>query len=253
VSRKNSKSPRGARVGACGARTLACRVHTRVNASAPSRICTRPRIFFPSRDHPSLHRIVFDIRRNAIPFHLATYPMIVGLALPELLAGTMQQPVCSTRGSAFQRFEQQAGRNRGQQKQMDVIRHDNERPESIVSQLLPAEQRLNDQRGNCFTSQMKGAARCRIEKPVYPRESFAVGDLVGRRKMRGRQAAVHGPGKEQPTVVGIDMGEAALGRHAMGVGEVGLKSRVHTSVNAARKSACATSADACATGGSPDE
>ena len=45
-----------------------------------------------------------------------------------------EQPVGFTRRDAFQRLQQQAWRNRGQQEQVNVIRHDDKRPEEILSQ-----------------------------------------------------------------------------------------------------------------------
>ena len=95
----------------CGARTLACRVHTRVNAVAPSRICTRPRIILGSRNQPRLHWIPFNVTGDLAPLPLISHPMIVGLALPKLLPSAIQQPVRFPRCNALERFQQQAGRN----------------------------------------------------------------------------------------------------------------------------------------------
>jgi hypothetical protein len=230
VSRKNSDGGARfcrARTGVRGARTLACRVHTRVNASTPFRICTRPRIFFHPRSQASLHRIVLDVRRNAVPLVLAPYPVIIGLALPKLPARAMQQPVCFTRRGAFQRFQQQAGRNRRQQKQVNVIRHDDEGPETIVAAALTAKQRLDHQRGNRFLPQKRRAYTGSIQVAIHPREGFAIGDLAGWRKMGVGKAAVQMPSKEEPLIIGIDVGKAALG-HTLVSGAIVVKfSRSH--------------------------
>jgi hypothetical protein len=121
VSRKNSS--------ACGARTRACRVHTRVNAFAPSRVCTRPRIVFDSRNQSSLHRIPLNVSGDLAPLGFISNPMVVRLALPKLLTRAMKQPISLPSRDALERFQQHAGRNRRQQRQVDVIGHDDERPE----------------------------------------------------------------------------------------------------------------------------
>ncbi len=228
MSRKNSSGACGARTRFRGARTLACRVHTRVNAWSPSRICARPRIFLRSGSQSRLHRIPLDVVGDPAPLFLASHPVVVRLALPKLLPCRTKQPVRFPRRDAFQGFQQEARRNRGKQKQVNVIGHDDERPEAILSQLFSPKERLNHQRCNVFSPEMHWTGVCHVEKTIHPHESLAVGDLAGGWKMRAGQAAMQMPGKEQPAVVRIDMGKPSLGRHSLNSGVIGLKfSRSH--------------------------
>jgi hypothetical protein len=97
-----------------------------------------------------------------------------------------------------------------------------------MSQVLAAKQRFDDQRGDRLASQMKRAGGRSIENAIHPSEGLAIGDFAGRRKMRAGKAAMQMPGEEQPMVIGIDVGKAALGRHAMGSGGIRIKiSRSH--------------------------
>ena len=97
---------------------------------------------------------------------------------------------------------------------MDVIRHDDEWPELILSQSLTAKQRLDYQCGDRFAPQMHRISVRSVEIAIHPRESFAIGDFTGGRKMGARQAAVEVPREKKPPIIGIDMGKTALRRHA---------------------------------------
>jgi hypothetical protein len=205
VSRKNSS----------GARTPACRVHTRVNAPAPSRICARPRVVFRRRNQPRPYRIPLNIGSNPAPFLLASHPVIVRLALPKLFTCPMQQPVSFPRRDAFERFQQDARRNRGQQKQVDVVRHDDEGPKKILAQVFAANKRFDYQGCDCVVPEVKGTRMRLVKIAIHPCESFAPGDLSGWRKMRAWQTAMKVPGQEQPCVSGIVMRQTALGGHAL--------------------------------------
>ncbi len=228
MSRKNSSACYLLCRSACGARTRACRVHTRVNAFAPSRICTRPRIVFNSRNQASLHWIPLNVPGDLTPFSFITNVMIVRLALPKLLARAMQQPISLPSRDALQRFQQQARRDPRQQKHVNMIGHDHERPEMILSQILAAKQRLDYQRGHRFASQTHRTGVRSIQVPIHPHKSFTIRDFAGWWKMRARQASVQIPGQEEPTVVGVQVGEAALGGHALNSGALPKKlSRSH--------------------------
>jgi hypothetical protein len=126
----------------------------------------------------------------------------------------MKQPVGLACSNALQRFQQDAGRNRRQQKHVDMIRHHHEGSEMVLAQALTSKQRFDDQCGDRFAPQMHGTRVRSIQIAVHSREGFAIGDFTGWRKMGAGQAAVQMPGEEKPAVIGIDVGKAALGRHA---------------------------------------
>ena len=213
---------------ACGARTRACRVHTRVNALTPPRIRTRPWIILHPLRQPSLHRIPLNVSGDLAPLLSVSHPMIIGLPLPKLLARAMQQPVSFPRCGALQRFQQKAGSNRGQYQQMDMVRHDHPRSQLVVSKAFATEQRFDHKSGNCLVPQVNGTGTCKVEVAIHPRESFAVGNFARRRKVRTRQTTVQVPREEQPAVVWIEMGKAALRSHALISGAIGYKiSRSH--------------------------
>jgi len=207
----------------CGARTRACRVHTRVNAWPPSRIRARPGIILRRFNQSSFHGIPFNIVRDPAPLRLIPNPMVIGFPLPKLLASSVQQPIGLTRSDSLQRFKQQAGRNRGQQKQVDMIRHDDERPEPILAQFVAAKKRFDYQRGYRVTPHVHRSRLGPVKVAIHPRESFAAGNLAARRKVRTGQTPVELPGGEQPRVVWIDVVEAALGFHRRCSGSAVLK------------------------------
>ena len=197
----------------CGARTRACRVHTRVNASDPSRVCTRPGIVLRPDNQTSLHRIPLNVIADFVPFPVIANPVIIGLALPKLRARTVKQPVCLARRGAFQRLQQHARRNRRQQKHVDMVRHDHEGSEMVLAQALASKQRFDYDGCDRFAPQIDGTTVRPIQIAIHPRESFAIGDFTGWRKMRAGQAAVQVPGDEHPAVFGIDVREPAVGVH----------------------------------------
>jgi hypothetical protein len=80
-----------------------------------------------------------------------------------------------------------------------------------------------------------------VQVAVNPSKSFSRRGLGGRRKPAGGKTSVQCPRDEKPVAFGIRMGKTAARVHENLVALSGIKSRVHMSVNAARKSACATS------------
>ncbi len=148
--------------------------------------------------------------------------MVVGLALRKLFASAMQQPVSLARRDAFQRFQKQVRRNRWQKKHVNVIRHDHKRPKAILPQGLAAKKRIDYENSDGFFPQMDWTGMRSIQITIHPRESFAIGDFAGGREVGTRQAAVQMPGKEEPTIVGINVRKAALGRHALSSGVIAL-------------------------------
>jgi len=233
VSRKNSSVScgagtvfRGARTRFRGARTLACRrlqalskpllvrcqvlawsrplADTRVNALVPSRICTRPRVVLLLLHQSRLHRIPLNIARDPGPLRVIPHPMVVGLALPKLLASAIQKPVGFTSRDAFQPFRQQARRDGGQQKRVDVVCHDDKRPELILAEACTTKQRFDHHCRDGFRPQVEWAglgipapSASSVNITIHPRESLAVRYLAGGRKARGWQATVQVPGEEQ--------------------------------------------------------
>jgi len=165
--------------------------------------------------------------------------VIVRLPLPKLLSGAPERPVGFSRRRAFQRFQQEIGRNRGKQKNVDVIRHDDERSETIVVQRLSAKQRFDHEHRNRFLPQKSRANTRGVQITIDSGEGFAIGaraigaraivvDLAGGRKMGSWQAVVEGPGQEKPAVIGIEVGKTAFGPHELNSAVVGLKfSRSH--------------------------
>jgi hypothetical protein len=104
-----------------------------------------------------------------------------------------------------------------------MIRHNDERSKAIMAQFLAAKQRLDHQRCNVFSLEMQWTGMCSVEKTIDARKSLAIGDLAGGRKMGTGQAAMQVPGQEQPAVIRIDVGQAALGRHWLSSGLVKVK------------------------------
>ena len=111
-------------------------------------------------------------------------------------------------------FSKRLGEIDRQQKQVNVIRHDHERPEAILPQCFAAKKRIDYENSDCFFPQMDRTRMRTVEVAIHPRESFSIGHLAGRREVGARQAAVQMPGEEEPAIVGIDVGKAALGRHS---------------------------------------
>ena len=174
MSRKNSSGPVPVPVcylcctcACCGARTRACRVHTRVNAFGSISDLHSTTDNPHPRNQSSLHRIPLNIASDPVPFLLISHPMIVGLALPKLLARATQQPVASRAVTPFSDFSNRLGEIRGQQKQVDMIRHDHERSEMILAQFLTAQQRFDNERCDRFSSQI-ARDRCALHPDNDP-------------------------------------------------------------------------------------
>jgi hypothetical protein len=259
VSRKNFSVCRDARSRACwialsrGARTRACRVHTRVNAwvsvrvNAQPRISARPRIILDPRNQAGLHRIPLDVASNAVPLLLVANPVIVRLTLPELLAGMVQQSIGLACGRSLKRFQKMGRRYDGPQEYVNVVGHDYEGSKLVVAELDSSVQGVYEKLGDAGLSQRPRTHPCCVEVAVNPGESFSRRGFGRWREPAGRKASVQRPGYEKPPTLGIRMGKPAAGVHDSLVVFHAIKSRVHTSVNAARKSACATKTSACAT------
>jgi hypothetical protein len=154
--------------------------------------------------------------------------MVVRFPLPKLFSSSVQQPIGLTRSDSLQGFQQQTWRNRGQQKHVNMIRHDHERSKAILAQFLASKERFDYNGRDPFLPKMQRTRLGPVEVAIHPRESFAAGNLAGGRKVRMGQTPVQMPGEEQPRVVWIDVEQAALGFHRRCSGSVVLKiSRSH--------------------------
>ena len=223
MSRKSSSC--GARTPLCsmalarGARTRACRVHTRVNARACARvnpelrICTRPFVILDPRNQPRLHRIPLNVPRNAAPLLRITNPMIVRLPLPELLAGPVQQSIGLTRRRSLERFQKLGGQDQRHQEHVNVVGHDYEGPKIVMAKFDSAVQRVYNELGDAGLSQELGVGPRVIEMAVNPSERFSRSGLGGWWEPPGGETSVQCPGDEQPAALGIGVGKAAAGIH----------------------------------------
>jgi len=211
VSRRNSSGCGGCSSGAGGARTPACRVHTRVNAKLG--VSTRPRIFLHGLDQSSPHRVSFDIPRNAIPLVLVSNPMIVRLPLPKRFANAIESFIRLPRSRSLDRFQEQSRRYHRQQEHVNVIRHDDERSEPIVPQLGASKERIHNDLCDRVLPQECGTSARRVQIPVNPRECFTRSRLRWRREFSDGQASIKRPGYEQPAAFRIAMRETAAGVH----------------------------------------
>ena len=79
--------------------------------------------------------------------------MVVRLALPKLLARAMSSLLASRAVTPFSDFNNRLGEIRGKQEQVNVIRHDDERPETILAQVFAAKQGLDYEHGYRFLPQ----------------------------------------------------------------------------------------------------
>ena len=195
----------------CGARTQACRVHTRGNAKP--RVSATPRVILNGPDQVRLERVPLDIARNSIPFLTAPDPMIIGLALPERFPGAIENFVRLPRGRYLERFQEQARRDHRQEQSVDVVRHDREWPELVVTQRDATVQGINHYLRDGFLRQEHRSAAPRVEIRIDPGEGFAPRSLRGWRKSPSWDTAIQGPGNEQPAAFRVAVGQAAARVH----------------------------------------
>jgi len=215
VSRRNSS-------GYCGARTRACRVHTRVNAkqvqsTAPFGVSARPKVVLNLRQ-PSLYSIALNVTSDPIPFILIAHPVIVGLPLPKLLTSSSQQLIRLPRRNAFEGLQQFTRRNLRNQKYVDMVGHNGKRPELVVTERRALEKRINDKLCDFFLLEKHRTGASLVKEAVHPNESFASRALRGRRESRTWKTPVQVPGHEQPTPIRVDVWQPPL--------------RIHTTVSA---------------------
>jgi hypothetical protein len=259
------------------ARTHACRVHTRVNAWIFARVRTRharvralqaftpfrvsagPRVVFHACYQTSFHWVHFDVSRYLVPFVLISSPVVVGFSPPERLAGSAEQFVRLPGGRSLQRLEQVARRDLRKQKHVDMVGHNRERSQFVVLEPSPLEQGVDYYLGDRILLQKRGPGASFVEITIHPDESLSRSGFLWRRKSRSRKASMQVPRHEQPAIRRVNVRKPALRRHhrmsafpprifsvahALMRAVFALmrtpKQRVHTSVNAARKSACAT-------------
>ena len=204
-----------------GARTRACRVHTRVNAGqvfarvrvqpvAPFGVSARPGIILHLSYHPSLERIPFNISSNPVPFIFVPHPVIIRFAPPERFAGSPEQLISFPRSESFERLQQLTGRYLRKQQYVDMVCHDCKRSKPVVTKFRALEKRINNPLRDRVLLEEHRSGASGIQVPVHPNKRFAGGDLAGRREPRVWKTAMQVPGDEQPATLGIIMGKPAL-------------------------------------------
>jgi hypothetical protein len=191
------------------ARTHACSVHTRVNASSPLHMRTGPGIFFSAVNHSRFHRVFLNIGANPLPFPFIAHPMVVGFPLPERLAGSSKYKVRGSGGKAFERLQQQARSHHRQQQHMHMVRHDGKRSKIILAQFGPFEQRSNHQFRDRWLFQKQGAGSGAIHILVHPNKCLSGGEFVRRRISPMGKAPMEVPGNKEPLIFRINMGQSA--------------------------------------------
>jgi hypothetical protein len=256
VSRKNSNR---------GARTRACRVHTRVNARrvfarvqplTPFWVRARPRIVLHLRHQSRLDRIPFNVSRDPVPFIFVTHPVIIRFTSPKLLSGSPQQLIRFSRGKSFERLEQFARGYQRKQQHVDMIYHDCKRSKLVVPEFCALEERINHSLRDGIQLEERWAGPGFIQVAIHPDKGFTRSTFARRREPRAWQTAVQVPGDKKPATLRVVVRKSALRvyttisaisprkisvAHALlRTQAVGKTQGVHTSVNAARRSACAT-------------
>jgi hypothetical protein len=265
VSRKN-----------CSARTRACRVHTRVNAGrvfarvralrqpfTPFWVGARPGIVLDLCHQPRLYRIPLDVPRDPVPFTFIPHPAIVRFAPPERLSCASQQLIRFPRRKSLERLKELARRYQRKQQHVDVVCHDRKRSKLVMTEFPAFKERIDYPLRDRVLLEEHGAGASFVEVAVHPHEGFASSTFARRREPGRWQAAVQVPSDEQPAVLWVDVGKAALNFHFtisaiwspkisvahalvravfahLRTEGLGRLHDVHTSVNAARTSACAT-------------
>jgi len=166
--------------------------------------------------------------------------MVVRFALPELLAGVVEQSIGLALGRSLERFQKMGRRYDGPQEYVNVVGHDHEGSKLVVTEFESSVQRVDEELGAAGLSQkLRTLPRC-VEVAVNPDESFSRRGLGRRWEPACAKTSVKRPGYEEPPALRIRVRKPAAGVHGSLVALNAIKSRVHTSVNAARKSGCAT-------------
>src|ERR1017187_5891586 len=130
---------------------------------------------------------------------------------------------------------------------MNMVGHHHETPKLIMSECRSPMQRLYHQAGDSLLAREPSPPASRVQLMVQPDESLAGRGFAGWWEVVWTNAPVKVPGKKQPAILWIQVRKAAHGAHMQLVESSREKSRlrnagVDTSVDAARKSACATAA-----------
>ena len=214
MSRRNFRQVCGTSicgVCTCGARTHACRVHTRVNAEA--RVSTTPGVVFNDPDQIRLDGIPLDVPRNPAPFLLTSHPVIVRLALPKRLAGAIQRSVGIPCGRPLQRFQELSRTDDRQEQRVDVVRHDRERAELVMTQLDASVKRIDHDFSDRILRQKHWPAAPGIEISINPSEGFARRGFDGRWESPCRYAAVQRPSHKKPAAFRIAVRQSSAGIH----------------------------------------
>jgi hypothetical protein len=171
--------------------------------------CARPRVILRSLNQPCLDGIVLDIRDNPIHFGVVADPVIVGFALPKMLACPSKNLVRFSSSEAFQSSKQERRPNFRQEQNMDVVGHQDPSPKLKVAEFNASVQGRDYQLRNRFQSQVQRAFLRGVEIAVHPDKSFSGGKFSGWRVSPLGKAPVQMPRSEDPFSFRILMGQAA--------------------------------------------
>jgi hypothetical protein len=134
--------------------------------------------------------------------------MVVGLVLPERLAGSHQYLVCFAGSESFERLQKPAGSNSGCSQKMNMIRHDDKGVEFIVPEIFVASlDCLLDQARDFCPAEMRRAGSGGIQAAIDPHERLARAQLTGRGIESIRKAAVQMLRQEKRSALGMHMGQ----------------------------------------------
>ncbi len=218
------------------ARRSACA--TQVKMGLPARVGAGPQVVSGVGSQARTDGIIFDVRKDSIEFGLVANPMVVVFLLPKRLAGAAEETIRLASGRTFKRTHEFCGINQWEQENVDVIAHQGKSSHAEVHEFEPGEDRFNDNLSDGRIAEVHGACAGGIEVAIYAGEGFARSNFAGRGKAIGGQASMQMKGDKQPATVGIGMRKPSSSHTIWWA--MRRKILVDTSVDAARKSACAT-------------
>ena len=180
-----------------GAGTRACRAGTHPGA------CTGPTIRFGARRNAGFHRIVLDVAPDASEFGVVANPMVVRLGLPERRAGASQNLIRLANSHTLQGTQQSRRCDFREDKNMDVVCHQNPRAEIVMAKSHPTIQALNHNLGDLLVLQIRRPLSGSIQIPIHPDKSLTRSHLSRRRESGARQASVQVPRSKQPLSINV--------------------------------------------------
>ena len=180
-----------------------------LHASAPFLIGTGPPEVLCARDYSRSYRVLLNVPRSPVPLRLVPHPMVIRFALPERLTGATQQSIRLSRGEAFQRFEQLTGSFQWQQQHVDMVGHDGECAQPVMTEFDPFEQGRHNYFGDGYLPQVQRPRCCSIEITVHPNEGLSCGELVRWRIPVYGKTPMQVPRDEWPAMLGMHVRESA--------------------------------------------